>query len=66
MSAETEEGKKEITGKVIGIMEYNNEARLNILLNTSNLEIKVNKKEYKLGETLELDVEIRSVKKKYA
>lgn len=56
----------DITGKVVGISEEKDKSTVNILLENHNMEFEASKKEYKLGETLELYVEIRAVRKKFA
>ncbi len=58
--------RNDMTGKVVGISEEKDKSTISILLDNYNMAFDANKKEFKLGELLELNVEIRAVKKKYA
>ena len=58
--------RNDMTGKVVVISEEKDKSTISILLDNYNMAFDANKKEFKLGELLELNVEIRAVKKKYA
>lgn len=49
---------KEMTGKVIGISEEKQISKLKLLLDNWDMEIKTKKNEFKLGDNVELDVDV--------
>jgi len=53
---------KKMSGRIISIFEEKNRSKLNIMLDTSKMEVDVKKEEYKVGDDITMDVNIEITK----
>lgn len=51
-----------MSGRIISIFEEKNRSKLNIMLDTSKMEVDVKKEEYKVGDDITMDVNIEITK----